>query len=199
MKIMACLGDSLTQGADVAKERRWCALSANSLRITVHNHGIGGDTTAGMLARFHTEILPHHPCYVFLMGGTNDLWWGLDTDLIFANLFSLVCQARYYEIAPIIGIPLPIHEAFARQSDFSVPMGGYKNFMNRLQHFTEVLAETAAQNDVPTVDFNRMFIRQNGTVDDDLFLPDGLHPNEQGHAKMAIAATRSIKARFLFD
>ena len=81
MKII-CHGDSLTEGVDVEKAYSWTSLVEHNLRVSVVNHGIGGDTTAGMLSRFPYEVAQQQPAIVILMGGTNDLWWDLELNLI---------------------------------------------------------------------------------------------------------------------
>jgi lysophospholipase L1-like esterase len=45
MKTMICIGDSLTEGADIVKEYRWPQRVGNALAMNVTNQGIGGDTT----------------------------------------------------------------------------------------------------------------------------------------------------------
>jgi len=74
MKTMVCLGDSLTEGTEVPTGHAWPALVANALNLDVINCGIGGDTTQGMLSRFYPEVVVTKPAFVFIMGGTNDLW-----------------------------------------------------------------------------------------------------------------------------
>ena len=76
MKTLICIGDSLTAGTDIPVGHTWPELVSHTLNMDVINCGIGGDTTTGMLARFHQEVAVRRPAFVFIMGGTNDLWWG---------------------------------------------------------------------------------------------------------------------------
>jgi lysophospholipase L1-like esterase len=76
MTTMICIGDSLTEGTDIPVGHTWPALVANALSLEVINCGIGGDTTNGMLSRFYPDVVDRRPAFVFIMGGTNDLWWG---------------------------------------------------------------------------------------------------------------------------
>jgi PAS domain S-box-containing protein len=128
MQTLICIGDSLTEGADIPVGHTWPALAANALSLKVVNGGIGGDTTGGMLSRFYPQVAAEKPAFVLIMGGTNDLWWGLDVNSILANLFSMVVQARHHGIAPVIGVPLPVDVTAARASDFLPPWGGYARF-----------------------------------------------------------------------
>ena len=61
------LGDSITEGAD------WPALLPG---VRVHNHGIGGDDTDGVLRRL-ALVTDRRPGKVFVMIGTNDIGKGV--------------------------------------------------------------------------------------------------------------------------
>ena len=76
---------------------------------------LGGDTSGGLLARFYPDVVRHTPDMVLIMGGTNDLWWDLDINLIQANIFAMTCQAEYHNIVPVVGLPLPLHMQNVRQ------------------------------------------------------------------------------------
>ncbi|MDP6377611.1 MAG: GDSL-type esterase/lipase family protein [Pseudomonadales bacterium] len=74
------LGDSITDGG------RWAEwFPARKVR----NRGIGGDTTAGVLARLD-QVSAGHPARVFLLIGTNDLALGVSEDIIVANTISIL-------------------------------------------------------------------------------------------------------------
>src|SRR5215510_7190548 len=60
------LGDSITDYAD------WASLVPD---VVLHNHGMAGDDTAGVLRRLHL-VTRSSPSDVFLMIGTNDLGKG---------------------------------------------------------------------------------------------------------------------------
>jgi lysophospholipase L1-like esterase len=72
---IACLGDSLTYGYGVRQEDTWGFLVGRELApmVVLHNHGLNGDTTTGMLERLRSEILPSRPDAVLFMGGANDI------------------------------------------------------------------------------------------------------------------------------
>ena len=185
MKTMICIGDSLTEGADIPVGHRWPSLVANRLAIDVVNRGIGGDTTAGMLSRFFAQVVDAGPTWVFIMGGTNDLWWGWDPQIVLGNLFSMVFQARHHGIAVVLASPPPIHVAAARNGEFSPPHGGYDRFVERMDRLVDALVRHAGESDVALVDLHRPFLSAAGGVQDDLFLSDGLHPNAAGHRAIA--------------
>jgi len=61
MRRIICHGDSLTEGKDIEVAYRWPSLLQNALGTEVINTGIGGDTTAGLLSRFATDVIPRKP------------------------------------------------------------------------------------------------------------------------------------------
>ena len=199
MPTLVCFGDSLTEGADIPVGHTWPALVANGLHIDVINGGIGGDTTQGMLARFNAEVVTKRPAFVFVMGGTNDLWWDWEINTILGNLFSIVVQARHHAIATIIGLPLPVNVAAARTNDLSPPLGGYERLAKKMEKLVEALTRHAMQSEVAVVDLYHPFIKNQRQIRADLFLPDGLHPNKAGHLTIAKAVTMTFRKEFAFS
>ena len=153
------MGDSLTEGADLTPGHTWSALLGNALPVRVTNFGIGGDTTQGMLSRFYPEVIHHKPDYVFIMGGTNDLWWNWDLNIIMGNIFSMSFQARYHNITPVIGLPMPVDVKTAEKADFSPPTQGYGQLVAMLSELIKRLKTRAAESEIPVVDLHQPFFR----------------------------------------
>ncbi len=198
MRTMLCLGDSLTEGTEIPVGHGWPALVSNALDLEVMNAGIGGDTTAGMLARLPVLLAANEPAFVFILGGTNDLWWGWEVNAVLGNLFSMVVQTRHHGITPIIGLPLPVHVAAAKAADFSPPLGGYDRLAQKLEALAEALIFHATESEVVSIDLYRSFLLDGNQVDKTLFLPDGLHPNRPGQQLIATAIASGFVSHFNF-
>jgi lysophospholipase L1-like esterase len=199
------MGDSLTEGADVPVGHTWSSLASNTLNINIMNQGIGGDTTQGMLSRFHPEVIAQKPDFVFIMGGTNDLWWGLEVNAVLGNIFSMVFQARHYGIASVIGgiasvigLPMPVHTGAARKNDFSPPWDGYGQFAEKMAVLIEKMTACAQESEVAIVDLHRPFFDNRKKIREDLFLPDGLHPNKAGHLTISSTFVTGLQEQFKF-
>jgi len=197
MKII-CHGDSLTEGKDIENAYTWTSLLEHNLRVPVLNHGIGGDTTAGMLSRLPFEVFQLKPSIVILMGGTNDLWWDLELNLIQANLSAMVCQAKYHGVAPVIGLPLPFWIEKASAQVWEPPVKGYAYLFERINSLVDTFKASADQWEVPVLDFHHLFLNDQGTIKTSLFLEDGVHPSKAGHRVMGVYAAKIIKDVFHF-
>jgi lysophospholipase L1-like esterase len=193
MKTLICIGDSLIEASDLEGPSTWPSQVARHLKINVINHGIGGDTTGGLLGRFYPQVVQQHADAVLIMGGTNDLWWDLDLKLIRANIFTMVCQATYHDIIPLVGLPPPLLVEKARLQNFAGPEGGYARFVDQLRMLVKALQRAAEQNEVACLDFHNPFLDATGNPIKKYFLEDGLHPNQAGHTIMTDIAIEMLR------
>ena len=198
MKKLVCHGDSLTEATDMEKGFVWTALVENRLNLEIINSGIGGDTSGGLLARFYPDAIQHQPDMIIIMAGTNDLWWDLEINTIQANIYAMACQARYHNIIPLVGLPLPILTARARKQDFMAPAAGYAKFDKKLSNLVKVLAHSAQESDIACIDFYHCFFDKKGKLSPRLYLEDGLHPNTEGNKIMAAKAVECLQKLFFF-
>ena len=196
MKTIVCHGDSLTEGADLNPNYTWPLLVENQVKVKIINSGIGGDTSGGLLGRFYPDVVRHKPEMVLIMGGTNDLWWDLDVNLIQSNIFAMTCQAEFHNIAPVVGLPLPLYMANIRQQKMMAPIGGWDNCVRKLERLVDALATSAGESDIAILDFYHLFLDDKGEVQGKYFIEDGLHPNKKGHLLMAAQAARLLKSTF---
>jgi len=198
MKTLICHGDSLTEAGELDRRAIWPSLVETRIKMKVVNSGIGGDTTGGMLSRFYPSVIQHQPDFVLIMGGTNDVWWDLDLNLIRANFFTMACQAEHHEIIPLVGLPLPMAVEKACRQDFAAPPGGYDRCMEKLEILVKALTRSAEENEIAVLDFYHPFCDKTGNAIGSYFLEDGLHPNAAGHSLMASITVDMLKERYHF-
>lgn len=172
---LVCIGDSLTEGYGIRQAYRWSNLLSKELNIEIINSGISGDTTGGMLARFHNMVIAHKPTHVIIMGGTNDLWFNLSDEQIISNILAMTRYARYNDIISIIGIPTPYYHKnlVSSNSTFLDP----KSQSERIEAYKKKLMDFTIEDELSFINFSI-------NMTSDLFLEDGLHPNEMGHEVM---------------
>ena len=181
--ILACMGDSLTEGYDIIPSKRWTDILASNLGIKVINSGISGDTTTGMLSRFGSMVIDQAPTHCIIMGGTNDVAHGIPTELIVSNIRAMTRRARYHGIQSIIGLPSPILVDEQHLGSMYAPM---LEFADQMDAFTGRLRQFAEEDGQPLIDFGQGMVKEH-------FIPDGVHPNEEGHAQMAQNAGSVIR------
>ena len=196
MKKIICHGDSLTEASDLDKNYTWPTLVENRLNLQVINSGIGGDTSGGMLSRFYPDVVQHKPDLVIILGGTNDLWWNLEINLIQANIFAMACQARFHSITPIVGLPLPLLMKNIERQEMMPPIAGWQKCVNQLSNLVQAVAASAAASDIACLDFHTPFLDKNDRSQGKYYLEDGLHPNKLGHRLMAEKVLDFLRDQF---
>jgi len=168
LRILA-FGDSLTAGfmlpADAAfpaqLERR---LRADGFDATVINAGVSGETTAAGLARADFA-LGEGADLVILELGANDMLRGVDPKITSANLDKIVTEIEARKAAVLLA-------GMVASGNFGPD---YK------ARFDAVFPDLAARRGLPIYPF---FL--SGVAGDKaLVLPDGLHPNADGAARIA--------------
>jgi acyl-CoA thioesterase I len=199
MKTLVCHGDSLTEASDLDKNYTWPALVANRLNVKVINSGIGGDTSGGLLSRFYHDVVRHGPDMVVILGGTNDLWWDLDVNLIQANIYAMACQAEFHNITPIVGLPLPLCMANIQTQKMMAPVAGWSRCRQKLADLAAALAASSRASDIALLDFYHAFLGRDGEPIAEYYLEDGLHPNKRGHLGMAEKTVELLCNQFYFN
>lgn len=193
MKI-TCMGDSITYGFGLEPNLslRWSDLAAARTGHELINCGVSGDTTGGMLARCQTQVFPHKPDILLILGGINDISMMGDYRLPQCNMAAMVRQALSFGIKPLIGILPPVSA-----EDLGAPLWEPDRDNHRLARLCEEYAQWlklyCKQNGFSFVDFRSPFFAEDGSVRRDLF-QDGLHPTAQGHALMSQALCQALDA-----
>lgn len=187
MKII-CLGDSLTAGVDRNASSHWINILEREAVHTYVNKGICGDTTGGMLARFHRDVVAEGAQSVIIMGGGNDFIVGSDLGTVQANIMAMVHQAFFHNIIPVLGIPVffdkgSIRNDWADFTDFTEVIEKYKKYRKWVYRFSKTFQ-------AEVLDFEAAFEREvRGEWKD--YFADGVHPNEKGNRIMANLIIRS--------
>lgn len=182
---IVCIGDSLTRGFKVKRNEVWTALLEQKLGIPVVNRGINGDTTGGMLSRFHRDLLEEKPSHGIIMGGINDLIVEAPLGSIMANIMAMIQQAAAKGIVPVIGIPITPKSAEAQIhwpgiTDFSRVAREVAVLRSRLLNLCTAFG-------VQAIDFYAAFQQVESQESGVNLYIDGLHPTVRGNQIMAEA------------
>ncbi|APW65648.1 arylesterase [Poseidonibacter parvus] len=172
------LGDSLTEGLGVDKEKAYPKLVENMLQkevkkdIKVINGGVSGSTTSDGLARLRW-YLKRKPSIVFIALGANDGLRGLDLKQSQKNLEEIVFYAKKADAKVLLaGMLIPPNYGQEYANNFEKMYKEVKN-KYKLKSMDFLLKDVAGIKE----------LNQN----------DGIHPNTQGHKVIAKNVFKFIK------
>lgn len=171
------MGDSIT--------RAW-SLPALFPNDAVYNAGIGGETTAAMLARFERDVIARSPQTVHILGGINDIAENggpVTVDAIAANLQAMIDRARRNGIAVVVGTLLPCTNATWRP---------HLTMQPSLLALNAWIVAFANARDIILADYYTALADAHGGMPSS-YGPDGVHPNDAGYAVMAPVARAALQ------
>ncbi len=194
MTIIACLGDSITEGVGDSLGIGWVGRLNSYLQDkqpdehTIYNLGISGDRTLGAMNRYFSEVMIRNPDIVLIAIGTNDCQrTGDETpDERTSGKARLFYQWQKWEKhlcsdlhkVIVIGV-LPSDESFMPYTDPAKPNTWY--LTKDLEDYNQDLQEFCAIRDIPFINlWEKWSARMSKT-----HLCDGLHPNDDGYDFMA--------------
>jgi len=137
------------------------------MNVEVLNKGVNGDLTSGMLERFSKDVVDEKADYVIVLGGTNDIGWGLDLASITRNLTNMYDSARNHGIGAVA---------------CSVPsiLGFDELIPPRIALNRAINAETEKRKTLFLDLFTATSDRRNNRLLED-YSADGLHLNSKGY------------------
>lgn len=206
------LGDSITFGSGVADpENIFWNVIARENGAVCRGYGIGGTRIArkrvpsadpvfdqDFVSR--VETMDPDADAVVVLGGTNDFGHG-DAPIgrmedrspyTFYGAMHLLCQAlltRYPNAKLVIMTPLHRLSEDVTVNEIGLPLS------TNLEGFVEIEKEVARYYGIPVLDaFAMSGMQPKVPVIQQMFMPDGLHPNDAGHKKMAELLTGFLRA-----
>jgi len=153
------LGNSITHGAN------WNELLN---RNDVVERGISGDLTSGFLHRLN-YVYNLKPKVCFIMGGINDLYYGLKPDEIFDNITKIVDTLRNHKIKIVL------------QSTLHVKNGSsFLDTINeRVEQLNKLLTEYADKHKIIFLNLNKGLSSDNHLKE--IYTIDGVHLSAAGY------------------
>jgi acyl-CoA thioesterase I len=169
--VILFFGDSLTAGYGLSPEEAFPALIEKNItqsgkKVKVVNAGLSGETSAGGLSRIDWILRQSVDVFVLELGA-NDGLRGLPLDQTRANLQGIISKVKdKYPKAKIVmaGMMVPPN------------MGeGYSN------EFKKIYPDLAKKNGATLIPF----LLENVAGNEKLNQADGIHPNTEGHKRVA--------------
>lgn len=177
--LVVFLGDSLAAGLHLPAEQAFPAVMQRALEgegvpFRLVNAGVSGDTTAGGLSRV-AWIMKQKPRLVVVELGSNDGMRGLPLRLIEDNLRAIVAKIRAGG-ADVLLLGMRLPPSFG---------GEYADA------FAALFERVAQAEQVPFVPF----FHEGVAGVPELNLPDGIHPTEEGHRRIAARLSPRLSER----
>ena len=180
---IAFLGDSITKAG--ASSGGYCriiidTLNGKGLEVEARYTGINGHKSNQMLARLEKDVLAHHPDWMTLSCGVNDVWHGkggVQLEDYKKNITRIVDKAQAAGIKVIILTSTMIKE-------------DQSNTLNQtLKSYNDFLVELSKEKNCLLVDLNAIMQETIKTMDKDhrgnTVTSDGVHMNSAGNMMMA--------------
>jgi acyl-CoA thioesterase I len=179
VKTILFFGDSLTAGYGLSTEEAFPALVEKKLnekekRCKVINAGLSGETTAGGLARIDWILRQPIDIFVLELGG-NDGLRGLPLEQTEKNLQAIIdkVKAKYPNTKILL-------------AGMMVPPNMGADYSKKFQTIYPTLAKKNKAGLIP-------FLLEGVGGNDKLNLPDGIHPNPEGHRIVATTIYGRLK------
>ena len=104
-------GDSISHGGGHLSfgPADWEYSYAYYLDFPTINLSCSGDTSETMVKRFDTDVVPFHPQYLLIMGGTNSLRAGIPAENVIEDLIAIREKCYENNITPIFLTLAPIN------------------------------------------------------------------------------------------
>lgn len=196
---IACLGDSITQAANLEKEENYQQYSYPS-RLgeilgaeAVYNLGIGGSSIGRYWDQPFVERykeIPEDADIIIVMGGTNDGFCISSEELgtleerkerTFAgdlNELMLGLKENYPDALIVFATPLPnvLHDMLRKEREYLLPQ----------KELVDIMKALADEHGIPVIDlYNSNILDSHDAAVIYNYMPDGVHGNAQGYQVLA--------------
>lgn len=153
---------------------------ANGSPVEMINAGISGHTTVNALARIDRDVLSHKPDLVTVMFGLNDMT-RVSLDDFRANLATIVGKCRETGAEVVLATPNNVINTEARPID-------------KLVQYCDVVRDVGRELNVAVCDCYRELeaVRVHDAFDWRLMMSDAIHPNMDGHKRIATSLAQTI-------
>ena len=169
-KSLLILGDSISAGYGMSKEKQWSEvlkekLNQEKISLKVINASVSGETTGGGLVRSDKLLQNNMPSYLLIELGGNDALRGYPPQTVKNNLLEIINLAKTYGSKSII-------------MQIRIPPNYGNRYRNEFESiYTEIAEETGS--------LYMPFMLNNIALEKNLMMADGIHPTEEAQPLIA--------------
>lgn len=140
--------------------------------------GINGELTGQMVSRFERDVVSRSPDCVIILGGANDVGWGVPPAEIMANLSTLYDRATVEGIQAV-AVTLP-------------SIRGFDALIPPRQQLNQMIMENCKSRGIPCVDLFSATAEPDTHCLAERYSNDGLHMTTEGYRCLADLIYRSV-------
>ncbi len=194
MKVIVALGDSTTAGTplflssiEAPPEGRgdvrsqfayWLMHVEPTWRVL--NHGVNGERSDEIAARFERDVIAHHPAAVVIIAGVNDVYQGREVGHVTRALRTMYDRAARAALPVVAGSIVPYNTATDAANA-------------TMRAINDWIAAEAARDPNLTFADTRHAVAAPDDGNRLAASPDGLHPDIDGYRRMAEAIAPAIQ------
>ena len=181
----AALGDSITHGgaAFIPAGQLSCQWET-FCNEPVKNLGRSGDTTAMMIERFDSDVLPFRPKVLLILGGVNDIREGAKAEEVINNLTAIREKCLANDITPVFVAITSMNPNIIKAT---LTDGDWQSERDKLNQWIN--------SNYYSLDFNVKLNDEQGYLKAE-YTPDGLHPNLRGKQIMGEIINEYLQEAF---
>ena len=169
-KSLLILGDSISAGYGMSKEKQWSEvlkekLNQEKISLKIINASVSGETTGGGLVRSDKLLQNNMPSYLLIELGGNDALRGYPPQTVKNNLLEIINLGKTYGSKSII-------------MQIRIPPNYGNRYRNEFESiYTEIAEETGS--------LYMPFMLNNIALKKNLMMADGIHPTEEAQPLIA--------------
>ena len=169
-KSLLILGDSISAGYGMSKEKQWSEvlkekLNQEKISLKIINASVSGETTGGCLVRSDKLLQNNMPSYLLIELGGNDALRGYPPQTVKNNLLEIINLGKTYGSKSII-------------MQIRIPPNYGNRYRNEFESiYTEIAEETGS--------LYMPFMLNNIALEKNLMMADGIHPTEEAQPLIA--------------
>ncbi|MBV6340490.1 SGNH/GDSL hydrolase family protein [Candidatus Magnetobacterium casense] len=178
--LVVAFGDSLTVGfQSPTYDRPWyeetpyAEFLSQKLSDTINfvTRGISGELTEEMVRRFPRDVIALKPDYVVILGGSNDLGWGVEPTVAMQNLHTMYAMAKEAGVVPV-AVTVP-------------SIAGYDPLIKPRVVLNDMIKDTATRIGIRCVDMFTSSAEPDTLRLAPRYSNDGLHLSTEGYMLLA--------------
>ena len=169
-KSLLILGDSISAGYGMSKEKQWSEvlkekLNQEKISLKIINASVSGETTGGGLVRSDKLLQNNMTSYLLIELGGNDALRGYPPQTVKSNLLEIINLGKTYGSKSII-------------MQIRIPPNYGNRYRNEFESiYTEIAEETGS--------LYMPFMLNNIALEKNLMMADGIHPTEEAQPLIA--------------